>query len=37
MVGRTTKCFVGVQDNGKDAYRGDPVSASIRKQGSHLD
>ena len=32
MAGQTTNCFVGVQDNDEDAYRGDPVSATIRKQ-----
>ena len=29
MTGQTTKCFVGIQDNSKDAYKGDPISACI--------
>ena len=29
MVGRITKCFMGIQDDGKDAYRRDTVLTSI--------
>ena len=36
MAGRTTKCSVGIQNNGVDAYKGDLVSASIWKRGNHL-
>ena len=31
MARRITKCFMGIQDNGKDAYRRDTVSTSIQK------
>ena len=31
MVKRITKCFMGMEDDGKDAYRRDTVSTSIWK------
>ena len=31
MVGRITKCFIGIQDDDKDAYRRDTISTNIRK------
>ena len=35
MAGRITKCFMGIQDYDKDAYRRDTVSISIWKRGSY--
>ena len=35
MAGRITNCFMGIQDDGKDAYRRDIVLTSIWKRGSH--
>ena len=35
MAGRIAKLSMGVQDDGKDAYKRDTVSTSIRKQGRH--
>ena len=32
MLGRITKCFIGIQDDDKDAYRRDTVSTSIRSE-----
>ena len=31
MAGRITKCFIGIPDDGKDAYERDTVSTSIWK------
>ena len=35
MAGRITKCFIGIQDDGKDTYRRDTVLTRIWKRGSH--
>ena len=35
MAGRIAKHFVGIQDDDKDAYKGDAVSTSIWKRGRH--
>ena len=32
MAGRITKCFTGIQDDDKDAYRRDTVLTSIRSE-----
>ena len=32
MVVRVAKCFMGIQDDGKNAYRRDTISASIRER-----
>ena len=31
MAGKITKSFIGIQDDGKDAYRRDIISTSIWK------
>ena len=31
MAGKVVKRFMGIQDDGKDAYKRDTVSISIRK------
>ena len=32
MVARVAKCFMGIQDEGKNAYRRDTISARIRER-----
>ena len=33
MAGRIGKCFMGIQDDGEDAYMRDTIPISIWKQG----
>ena len=35
MVGKPTKCTIGIQDNSQNTYRKDTILTSIQKRGSY--
>ena len=37
MAGRTTKCFISIQDNGKDTHRGDTPKVLVSGNGKQFD